>query len=176
MRQHERVVIGVNHPDLSRETLGLLVGGVRRGQSWPDVDELPDVRLHDQVADRANEESAARTNLRDNLRANFVELVTELSVGLQIVFVSEQISPYPRRVRRSAVESRLRVNFHSYSFSRAFRRGAGRTADVVPGDVQRGQHVTRNFSAVRLVPVGVRQPAHDRGDCGVLLRFAGSRG
>jgi hypothetical protein len=65
VREHDRVVVDIDDTRLRCDGLRDLVHVTRRGQTGPDVDELADTHLADEVPDDAPQDGALVRALRD---------------------------------------------------------------------------------------------------------------
>jgi hypothetical protein len=106
--QHDRVVVDVDHAGGGLDLLGDLVHVLRGGQAGTDVEQLPDARLADQVADHAPEDVplGAHAHLYRGQRRD--HLLGDGAVGGEVVLAAEKVVVDPGDVRLRGVERVIR--------------------------------------------------------------------
>jgi hypothetical protein len=90
VREHHRVVIDVDDPGVRAGRGGHLVGVAGRGQARPDVDDLADADLADQVPDDPAEEFAVLPDREPRVRQQPADDLGGLPVDRVVVLAAEQ--------------------------------------------------------------------------------------
>ena len=111
VREHDRVVVDVDHPRLGGDGLRHLVGVVRRRQAGADVEELADALARRQVAHRAGEEPPVGLDRQDRLRVDLQRLLADLPVDREVVLAAEPVVVDPGDVRHAGVDLRQLARF-----------------------------------------------------------------
>ena len=107
VRQHDGVVVHVDHPALGGDGLGDLVAVGRGRDAGPDVEELPDPRLGGQVADRAGHEGTVGAHRVDQVRIGLQRRVAGRPVHRVVVLAAEPVIVDPGDVRHAGVKGRV---------------------------------------------------------------------
>jgi hypothetical protein len=102
--KYDRVVVHVHHARLRRRPLSDLVGVVRRRQSGPYIQELPDTRLGDQEAHCPSQERALRTDRSPHIRVRGGDLLGDGPVGCVVVLAVQPEVVNSRHMRSACVE------------------------------------------------------------------------
>jgi len=82
------------------------VGVVCGRQPGPDIEELPDSDLPDQILDDPPEKGAVRAGDVDDARVDSAELVAGQPVDLVVILAAEPVIPDPGRMRNGDVDAR----------------------------------------------------------------------
>ena len=104
MRQDDGVVVDVDDPGLWRYALGHLVRVVGGGDPGADVEELPDLRLGGQEADRAGQEGAVGPDREHQVRLRLQGPLAGLTVRGEVVLPAQPVVVDPRDMRDGDVE------------------------------------------------------------------------
>jgi hypothetical protein len=107
VRQHDGVVVHVDHPAAGGHGLRDLVGVGRRGDAGPDVEELPDPGLRGQIADRALHEGTVGEHRVDQVRIGLQRRVAGRPVHRVVVLAAEPVVIDPGDVRHAGVKGRM---------------------------------------------------------------------
>jgi hypothetical protein len=91
MRQDDGVVVDVDDPGLWRYALGHLVRVVGGGDPGADVEELPDLRLGGQEADRAGQEGAVGPDREHQVRLRLQGPLAGLTVRGEVVLPAQPV-------------------------------------------------------------------------------------
>ncbi len=108
MREHDRVVVHVDHPGARRGPVRDLVHVVGGGQARADVEQLPDAGLADQVAHYPAEHGPLRLHADLDFGQPGHDLVAHSAVGGKVVPAAKQIVVDARRVRARRVNGTAR--------------------------------------------------------------------
>ncbi len=103
VREHDRVVVGVDHAGVRRDLLSDLVGGVRGGEAGAEVEELADAEAGG-VLHGAHEEAAVGTGADGAARQHRDDLVGDGAVGGEVVLAAQEVVVDPGRVRYLGAE------------------------------------------------------------------------
>jgi len=104
VREHDGVVVDVDHAAVGRLRLRDLVRVVRARYSGADVEELPDAGLFDQVLDRAGEECPVGAHRGDQIGVRLDRRVAGRAVGRVVVLAAKPVVVDPGDVGDAGVE------------------------------------------------------------------------
>ena len=108
VRQHDRVVVHVDHPGFRRDALRDLVHVAGAGQAGADVQELPDPGLGGQVPHGPVEERPVLPGGGAHRGPGAQHLAGRLPVGREVVFPAQEVVVDPGGMRPGHVDSRRR--------------------------------------------------------------------
>lgn len=105
VRQHQRIVIDVDHPRIGVNPLRHLMHVLPGRQPRPQIEELINPRLGSQVAYRPPEELTVLPRHDAHLRSLLKYLISAPAIGGEVILAAEVVVIHPGDVRHLGVEA-----------------------------------------------------------------------
>ncbi len=129
MRDHDGVVVNVNHPGwrLRRGAQRDLVNVVRGRQAGPDVEQLANTGLADEIADNPAENGLLRLHADLDAGKPGDDLIADRAVGGEVILPAEQVIVDPCDIGPRRVEGGIGylVGGHERILAMVTRRSFG---------------------------------------------------